>query len=363
MPESIKTSKISCKHCGDSCPDEKVFLDENFFCCEGCKTVFQILGDNNLYTYYEMEDLPGISPKGHFEGRFGFLNEPGIEDKILLYKDDSLSLVEFRVPQIHCSSCIWLLENLERIEPSVLSSEVNFPRKTVKIRFKNQDKDLGGIADILATLGYEPDVKLGDLENERIRPDRQLTYQIGIAGFCFGNIMLFALPEYFAFEGFWIDKFAPFFRWLSFALSLPVILFSARPYFVSAWKGLRKKFISIDVPIALGMFVLFTRSAYEVISNSGSGYFDSLAGLVFFLLLGKLFQSRTYAHLNFERDYKAYFPVAVSRVNSGKESSVAVNLLLENDEIYIRHGELIPCDSLLLEGEAWIDNSFVSKLI
>jgi Cu+-exporting ATPase len=322
--------------------------------------VFQILSDNDMCTYYEIEDLPGISPKGHFEGRFGFLDDPAIEEKILRFKDDRISLVEFRVPKIHCSSCIWLLENLERLHPGILDGQVNFPKKKVQIRFKNQEMKLGEVADLLASLGYEPDVNLGDLDNERIRPDRALVYQLGVAGFAFGNIMLFALPEYFALEGYWIEVFGPFFRWLSLGLSLPVFFYSARPYFDSAFMAMKRRYINIDLPISLGMIVLFTRSVYEVLWDVGTGYFDSLAGLVFFLLLGRLFQSRTYAHLNFERDYKAYFPIAVTRKEGNSENSVAVTLLEKGNRIIIRHGELIPCDASLIKGEAWIDNSFVT---
>jgi len=358
--ESLNNPLIACAHCGDPCEDERIHIDENAFCCEGCKTVFQILSDSELSDYYDIEDLPGISPKGHFKGRFGFLDEAEVEDKILRYKDDQISMVEFRVPQIHCSSCIWLLENLDRVDDKIIDGQVNFPRKTVRIRFQNTKFKLGELADLLASLGYEPDVNLGDLDNERVRPDRKLTYQLGVAGFCFGNIMLFAFPEYFALEGFWIDKFGPFFRWLSLGLSLPIFFYSAQGYFSSAIKGLRRKYISIDVPIALGMLVLFGRSVYEVAWDVGTGYFDSLAGLVFFLLLGKLFQSRTYAHLNFERDYKAYFPIAVHRLEDGESHPIAVNLLNENDVIIIRHGELIPCDAQLIHGQAFIDNSFVT---
>ena len=95
--------------------------------------------------------------------------------------------------------------------------------------------------------------------------------------------MLLALPEYLQMEGIWLDRFRPFFHWIMFSLSLPVVFYSSQDYFISAYKGLRHKHINIDVPIALGIAVLFLRSTYEIWSVSGSGYFDSLAGLLFFL--------------------------------------------------------------------------------
>ena len=131
--------------------------------------------------------------------------------------------------------------------------------------------------------------------------------------------MLLSFPEYLQ-EGMYEDEmFGRFFGFVNLILSLPVFFYCAWPYFQSAIKGLRGKFLNIDVPISLGILVLFSRSAYEVISATGAGYFDSLTGLVFFLLIGRWFQNRTYQALSFERNYRSYFPLAITRVsdNSG----------------------------------------------
>ena len=111
-----------------------------------------------------------------------------------------------------------------------------------------------------------------------------------------------------------------FFLYVILFLALPVFFYSAWEYFGSAIKGLRKKIINIDVPIALGILVIFVRSSYEVLTLTGAGYFDSLTGLVFFLLLGKLFQEKTYGALNFERNYKSFFPLSVTIKKDGEEN-------------------------------------------
>jgi len=171
--------------------------------------------------------------------------------------------------------------------------------------------------------------------------------------------MIMALPEYFDYNDSTLQTFLPFFRWLMLALSIPVVFYSASDYFTSAYKGLKNKFINIDVPIALGISVLFIRSIYEIVTLTGPGYFDSLTGLVFFLTLGKFFQRKTYDSLSFDRDYKSYFPVAVTRLGK-KEKSIAVTDLKKGDRILIRNEELIPTDSILISKEAFIDNSFVT---
>jgi Cu+-exporting ATPase len=146
-----------------------------------------------------------------------------------------------------------------------------------------------------------------------------------------------------------------------FFFSLPVVFYAGKDYFTSAYKGLRSKILNIDVPIALGILVLFVRSSVEIIFDLGTGFFDSLTGLVFFLLLGKYFQQKTYNFLSFERDYKSYFPVAVTRILPiNKEENVQIYEVEKGDRLLIRNQELIPVDGILINGNANIDYSFVT---
>ena len=116
----------------------------------------------------------------------------------------------------------------------------------------------------------------------------------------------------------------------------------------------------IEVPIVLGLGALFGRSVWEVVTGAGEGYFDSLAGFVFFLLIGRIFQQKTYDRLSFERDYRSFFPLSVCRMNGSAEERVALSAVEVGDRLLIRHGELIPADAILSAGEALIDYSFVT---
>jgi Cu+-exporting ATPase len=237
---------------------------------------------------------------------------------------------------------------------------VNFLKKNVTIKFNPQNISLKGVVELLASIGYEPQINLDDIEGKNIKAtNKKLLYKIGITGFCFGNIMLLSFPEYLNID--LSDSFfIKFFGWLNLILSLPVYFYSSSEYFISAFKGLKKKILNIDVPISLGILVLFLRSAFEVIINSGAGYFDSMTGLVFFLLLGKLFQNKTYETLNFERNYKSYFPLSVILKKDEKEVSIPITKLKIGDRIIIRNNEIIPTDSVLFGGEGNIDYSFVT---
>lgn len=151
-------------------------------------------------------------------------------------------------------------------------------------------------------------------------------------------------------------------NYLLLLLSLPVVLFAGRGFFTAAWYALRARQVTIDLPIALGMLALFGRSVYEMLSGVGAGYLDSLAGLVFFLLIGRWFQTYSFARLNFDRDYRDYFPVAAYRENiNGTPEPVAGEDLKVGDVLLVRPGQLIPADGQLLNTTArGIDYSFVT---
>jgi Cu+-exporting ATPase len=173
--------------------------------------------------------------------------------------------------------------------------------------------------------------------------------------------MLLSFPEYFEVKEFWIDQYRGFFRWLIFALALPTFFYSASGYYVAAWNSIKSKLLNIEIPIALGIIVMFIRSTVDIIFDYGQGFFDSMAGLIFFMLLGKLFQQKTYDFLSFERDYKSYFPIAVTKITtSGDEIPVSVYDIEKGDRLLIRNQELIPVDGILISENASLDYSFVT---
>jgi P-type Cu+ transporter len=353
-------SKVICFHCGDVCKDKSIGIDDKYFCCSGCKTVYEILNQGNLCTYYNFENNPGISPKNLEYKRFDYLDDLNTINKLLDFKDEKISKITFYIPQMHCSSCIWLLENLFKLNPFITNSTVNFVRKELNVKFLHEKVSLKEVIILITSIGYEPQINLDAAEKSvQTKSSKSLYYKIGVAGFSFGNIMMFSFPEYFSItvaDG----LLKSFFGYLNLILSIPVFFYSASDYFISAFKGLRKKIINIDVPLSIGIIVLFIRSIYELLFLNQAGYFDSLAGLVFFLLIGKILQEKTYDAMNFERDYKAYFPLSVTVKQNEFEKSIPVSNLMVGNRIIIRQNEIIPADSILMNGDGLIDYSFVS---
>ncbi len=355
-------NKLVCFHCGDTCPDQSIAIGDKYFCCHGCKTVFEILNTNELCDYYSIEDTPGITPKQDLiADRFAYLDDETVKNQVVSFSDGKTEKVTLYTPAMHCASCIWLLEKLHDMDSRVYSSVVNFPRKEVTISYNREEMNLSEVAALISSLGYEPLVNLDTIgDREQSAAEKKLYLKIGLAGFAFGNVMILSFPEYLSRTGDVDPVFKMVFGYLSLLLSLPVLLFATRDYYSSAWAGLKSKTVNIDVPITLGIGMLFLRSAWEIVTQTGPGYLDSFTGLVFFLLVGRLFQQKTYEVLSFERDYKSFFPLSVTRKIDSVEAVVPVSKLKPGDRIVVRNLELIPADSVLLKSEAYIDYSFVS---
>lgn len=278
---------------------------------------------------------------------------------MLLFNEEGLGKVKLQLPEIHCSSCIVLLENLTEIEKGILDVKVHFSRKEATFTYRTDALKLSELAAILAYIGYTPDFKVTKKKGRK--QQKRLIIQLGVAGFFFGNIMLLALPEYFDHKLANDNGLQQFFRYLMMGFSLPVMLFSGQDYFKNALKALRAGHLSIDLPIALGIAALFSRSAYEVLSNTGAGYFDSLAGLIFFLLIGKWYQQKTYENFSFDRDLRSFLPLAANLLyQNGKEKSIAIDELQKGDEIMVRQGEILPADAFLQSQHCQIDYSYIT---
>lgn len=359
-------NKETCYHCGEDCIDEVIKNEEEkSFCCNGCHMVYELLQENDLTAYYKFNNQPGVKQKGKSQKeKLAYLDDETIVKKLIDFSDGKISRLSFYLPQIHCSSCIWLLEKLPSISEGIVEAKVNFLKKEVYLTFLDEKLSLRNVVELLINLGYEPLINLEDLEkNKKVKAKKELEksffIKLGIVGFCFGNIMMLSFPEYL---GITVEDeyFIKIFGYLNLVLSIPVFFFGARDYLTSAWHALRHGGVNIDVPISLGILALFLRSVYEILSDTGAGYLDSLGALIFLLLIGKWFQQKTFDNISFERDYKSYFPIAITRIVEGIKENIPLSKLQINDILQIRNGELIPADAILLKGEGRIDYSFVT---
>lgn len=361
---AVITSEI-CYHCGEDCAEDTIHFDEKPFCCSGCKTAFQILDDSGLCNYYELDENPGINLKNtKHRARFDYLEDEEVINRISDFRNANKLSLTLNIPNIHCTSCVWLLENLQKLDGGILQSGVNFLKKDLSILIDTDKTSLRNVVEQLVTIGYEPEIRLEklDAKTEKSHQNRSLWLKMGVAGFAFGNIMLFSFPDYLDTTGSGLGgNFYLFFGALNIILAIPVLVYSSSDYLKSAFAALSQRGVNLDVPISIGIVALFSRSVYEIVTMSGTGYMDSFTGLIFFLLIGKLVQQKTFNRLSFDRDYRSYLPIAVNVLNTnGEEYSVSLDKLQPNQHMRLRNQELVPCDSILNSDEAFIDYSFIT---
>lgn len=361
--EKTETQKsLICYHCGEKCDNSNIRIEDKIFCCQGCKLVFELLEQTDMCTYYDLENHPGLTKKSSESNfKFSYLDDKEIVIKLIDFSDGKHTSITFYIPDMHCVSCVWLLENLYKFNPAIINSKVNFLKKELSVTYLENEITLRAVVELLSSIGYEPKLQLDSIEKKKKDDSyRDLYIKLGVAGFAFANIMMLSFPEYLSPSFQKETNIKDFFRYLHILLALPVLFYSSIDYFKSAITSFKQKIINMDVPISMGILALFFRSTYNIIFLGNAGFMDSFTGLVFLLLVGKLFQKKTYDTLSFERDYKSYFPVSVIRKKDGNEKVIPIYNLKKGDRLIIKNNELIPADSVLIQGDALIDYSFVT---
>lgn len=197
-----------------------------------------------MCSYYQFDERAGNTvTSGIARKRFEYLQDIDVEHKLVDFKNGSTTSVTFFIPNIHCTSCVWLLENLGNIDSGILKGTVNFMKRTVTFLYDDASTSLRAIVELLTTIGYEPNLTLDQLDKKESGTiDRSLWLKLGVAGFCFGNIMLFSFPEYLKMDQSGSSEmFRYFFGGLNILLSLPVLFYSSIDYLKSAWASLSQR--------------------------------------------------------------------------------------------------------------------------
>jgi Cu+-exporting ATPase len=360
----------TCRHCGDTCGREARVTAEGTFCCAGCEAVFGLIAAHGLTAFYACDVPPGVSQRksgspaspGSDVERFAAFDEPAAARRLLHEiggPGGDRVAVTFHVPALHCASCLWLLEQLWRFDAGVLRSEADLTRRSVRVEFDRARTTLRRVAEALAAIGYAPVVDPERMAGTVSQARRDMYLRIGVAGFAFGNVMLFSIPRYA--NGAPLEpEFQRLFDVLNILFSLPVLFYSASPYFRGAVAAMRARTITLEVPVALGLIVLYARSIVDISTGWGEGFLDSFSGLVFFLLIGRLFQQKAFDSIAFDRTVRSFFPLSVRVERQGSLHRTPLEEIRVGDVMALRPGEVIPADAVLADPEGVVDYAFVT---
>lgn len=357
-----------CSHCGLPVPPaRRAAADELQFCCDGCATVYSVIHDQGLDQYYDIRERIGAAGRRvkTVPGAYEHFDDPVFHELHCRAQSEGLSSVEFYLEGVHCSACLWLVERAAMLWEGVRSVRLDLTRSVAHIVFDPAAIRLSEIARHLDSLGYPPHPHRGmDRHQRRLGEDRKLLGRIAVAGAAAGNVMLAAAALYGG-EATGITRdYEQFFRWVSWVVSTPAILWSASVFYRGAWASVRTRTPHMDLPIAIGISAGYLWGAYLTLRGFGDIYFDSVTTLVFLLLLGRWLQRKQQrAAADASELLSSLAPSTARLVSSdGDESTklVPVEALVPGQLVEVRSGEPIPVDGLVIEGTSSLDSSLLT---
>jgi len=355
------TAVTVCRHCGDPCTDRPVRRGDDTFCCRGCASVYLLLHNAGLAAFYDCEAPPGVSQRRarRRSAQYAVLDDPAVATRLVAFDAGEQAMATFDVPDLHCASCLWLIERLWRLDSGIIRADADLTRRVVRVWFRPSSISLRGVAERLSAAGYPPVVPVEGSAGAVPAARRGLYLRLAVAGFAFGNIMLFSIPRYV--NGAPLeDGFQRLFDILNVTFALPVLLYSASGFFTSAWQSVRLRKVTLDVPIAIGLVVMFARSIADIVTGYGEGYLDSFTGLVFFLLIGRLLQQKAFDRIAFDRSFRSFMPLSVLVRGADGLRPTPIERLTEGDTIVVRPYEVVPADAELIDANGAVDYAFVT---
>jgi Cu2+-exporting ATPase len=334
-------------------------------CCRGCQAVAEAIVAGGLSDYYRFrtENAPtarDVVPE--FLRQAAAYDNPALQKTFVRSVDDSVREASLILEGIVCAACVWLNEQHLAKLPGVLSVSVNYATHRARVRWDDSRVKLSRILQAVSEIGYlahpyDPQRAQEILERER----RQYLRRLGVAAAFGMQVMILAVSLYAgAFSG--IETgFKNAFHWLSLLLTLPVLAYSAQPFFRSAFRDLRRRHAGMDVPVSLGLGIAFAGSVWTTVTGHGEVYFDSVVMFVFFLLTGRYFElvarkraaevSEAMVHM---------LPATATRLLDSGEEVVPVSELRAGDLVLVRPGESIPADGCVHAGRSSVDESLLT---
>ncbi len=367
-------SQEPCYHCGLPVPDAVGFSveidgQERTLCCAGCQAVARAIVDNGLADYYRNRDalpesprealpaaLDGLALFDHAQFQRSFVRELGETER-------EAALI---VDGITCAACIWLIEQHVAKQPGVTGVEINFSSHRARIRWDSARTRLSSILAAIAAIGYAAHPYDAARSEERARKERRgALWRVFVAGFGMMQVMMYAVPAYLAGDGDMSADIASLLRWASLALTLPVIFYSAAPFFRGAWRDIGNRRVGMDVPVALGVGAAFAASVWATLTASGEVYFDSVTMFVFFLLGGRYLEmTARHRAVSVTETLARLMPEFAARVEGYPEDRAVEQVmafdLQPGDVVLVRAGEAIPADGRVLEGKSSVNEALLT---
>ena len=367
---AVAVSPLTCSHCGLDVPPALVREGEDLqFCCAGCRQVYSLIHEWGYDDYYRLVETQNreLQPARVAGRAFEDFEDDAFRTQFVKSTGGGRECTELYLEGVHCAACVWLVEKLPEALPGLESVRLNLASSVARVVWDPDQVSLAPVSRALDSLGYTPHPHVvGEAHQVRRAEDRALLIKLGVAAACAMNIMFIHGALYAGEHSGIAPAYESFFRWLSFGLALPVVLFSARPFYRSAWGGLRRRVPHMDLPIAVALTAAFAYSAWSTIVGHGEVYFDSLAALVALLLGARQVQRSAQRRALEQADnlrHVAFVEFARRLEGAGDDApslEVPLTALRPGDRVEVRSGELVPVDGRVLSGHSQVDNGVLT---
>lgn len=355
-----------CFHCGEPAwGSPAITLEQKgetrHFCCEGCKAVFQTITEEGLSGFYNFRTEPAVTPKKLTESEISRLREldhPLVQASFVtpVKAGQEATLL---ISGITCSACIWLLEHHMAKQAGVISFSVNHTTQRARLVWDASQTSLSDLLMAIQQLGYIANPYRADDAEQALKTEsRSMLIRLVVAGFGSFQSMMLAFPLYFELVSELSADFIDFFRWFSLLVATPVVFYSARPFFSNAFRDLRSKHLSMDVPVATAIGSAYAASAWVTVFGGEEVYFESVCMFTFFLLLGRYIESQARYRAGLTGNSLAGFqPSVANRVTEAGTELVPIHDIRPDDVILVRPGETLPADGIITSGQTTVDEA------
>ncbi|GAA4402412.1 heavy metal translocating P-type ATPase [Quisquiliibacterium transsilvanicum] len=370
----------ACFHCGLPVPAGgrwRVRLDgaEREMCCAGCQAVAQAIVDAGLDDYYRHRTEPAAGPSAvppELEA-LALYDEPDVQSRFV--RGDAASAeTTLMLEGLRCGACVWLIERTLAAQPGVTAASVNFATERAVLRWDPSRTRLSTLLARVGAIGYRAmPYDAQQREAQLARTTRSLFRRMFVAGIGMMQVMMYAVPVYTAAPGDIEWQYEQLMRWASLLLTIPVILYSAQPFFAGALRDLRARSLGMDVPVALGMGAAFAASAWATVTGKGEVYFDSVTMFAFLLLAARYLEWIARRRASRAVDaMAAALPERVARLvgvgahpdegqlAAAEAEAVPAIRVEPGDLLRVATGDRIAVDGVILAGTTSIDQSLLT---
>jgi Cu2+-exporting ATPase len=362
-----------CFHCGEPNPTHLTFKviinnEPQYMCCPGCQAVAQTIVDSGLSSYYThrtdiAKKAQSLIPEELEQLKYYDLEQIQSDFTKTTHASTEITLT---IEGISCAACAWLIEKQLRFLPGIHFVNVNTTLNRAVIRWNNEQVALSEILHKIQLIGYKAyPFQVNQQELFYAQQVKSYLRRLGLAGLATMQVMMFAIALYADFFSGMEEEFIHYFRWVSFILATPVLLYSAQPFYANAWRNIRNKTLGMDIPISIALLGAYIASSYATITGTGDVYFESVSMFTFLLLLGRLLELRarrkaSETSSNLLRLLPSMAVLLEMKDGVMTHQKIPAKTLLEGQTILVKAGETIPIDGKVLEGQSNVEESMLT---